>query len=139
MPSLKQQLQALTMTAFEKPTSNPQMDRRNNVIRRLEEQKKLFADPSYKRTVRTKNGDKQHRVSPSWYTMPDGKCVFVVKAGFKPIEFAKGKSAIVVPSLDKLPAIIDTLIAATREGEFDSQLEQASATIRSKLKRKKAA
>jgi len=39
----------------------------------------------------------------------------------------KGKSAIVVPSLDKLPTIIDTLIAAVRNGELDTQLAQACA------------
>ncbi len=145
MATLKQQLSALTFTQFAKPTTttDPVQNRRSALVNRLTEQKKLLADPSYTRTTRTKvDGqmvEKNHRVTPSWYSMPDGKYVFVVRAGFKPIEFTKGKTAIVVPSLDKLPAIIDTLIAATREGEFDAQLEQASAQVRSKLKRKKAA
>jgi hypothetical protein len=38
----------------------------------------------------------------------------------------KGKAAIAVPSLDKLPSIIDTLIAAVRNGELDEQLAQAA-------------
>jgi hypothetical protein len=37
----------------------------------------------------------------------------------KPIEFKKGKAAIAVPSLDRLPSVIDTLIAAVRKGELD--------------------
>jgi hypothetical protein len=31
-----------------------------------------------------------------------------------------------VPSLDKLPSVIDTLIAAVRNGELDEQWPQAS-------------
>jgi hypothetical protein len=40
----------------------------------------------------------------------------------KPIEFEKGKAAIAVPSLDKLPSVIDTLITAVRNGELDEML-----------------
>jgi hypothetical protein len=40
-----------------------------------------------------------------------------VKFGAKPIEFEKGKAGIVVPSRDKLPTVIDTLIAAVRAGD----------------------
>jgi hypothetical protein len=32
-----------------------------------------------------------------------------------------------MPSLDKLPSVIDTVIAAVRNGELDEQLAQASA------------
>jgi hypothetical protein len=49
-----------------------------------------------------------------------------VRSGLKPIEFEKGKTAIAVPSLDKLPSVIDTLIAAIRAGELDQQLAQTS-------------
>jgi hypothetical protein len=44
----------------------------------------------------------------------------------KPIEFEKGKPAIAVSSLDKLPSVIDTLITAIRNGELDQQLAEAS-------------
>jgi len=37
----------------------------------------------------------------------------------------KGKTAIAVPSLDKLPTVIDTLITAIYNGELDQQLAQA--------------
>ena len=48
--------------------------------------------------------------------------MFFIRAGHKPVEFEKGKSAIAVPSLEKLPSVIDTLIDAIRNGELDDQL-----------------
>jgi hypothetical protein len=46
----------------------------------------------------------------------------------KPIEFEKGKAAIAVPSLDKLPSVIDTLITAVRNGELDEMLAPTKQT-----------
>jgi hypothetical protein len=42
--------------------------------------------------------------------------------------FEKGKAGIVVPSKDKLPTVIDTLIAAVRAGELDELFSQAAKT-----------
>jgi hypothetical protein len=69
---------------------------------------------------------------------PNGSYVFFVRMALKLIEFDKGKSAIAVSSLDKLPSVIDTLIAAVRNGELDEQLAQASAQTKPP-KRKRAA
>jgi hypothetical protein len=44
-----------------------------------------------------------------------------IKFGAKSLEFEKGKAGIVVPSKDKLPIVIDTLISAVRAGELFSQ------------------
>jgi hypothetical protein len=52
--------------------------------------------------------------------------VISVRFGAKPIEFENGKAGIVVPSRDKLPAVIDTLIAAVRAGELDDLFSQAA-------------
>jgi hypothetical protein len=49
-----------------------------------------------------------------------------VHFGTKPIEFEKGKAGIAVPSKDKLPALIDTLIAAVKSGELDEALKKAT-------------
>ena len=49
-----------------------------------------------------------------------------IKYGGKTVEFDKGKAAIAVPSMDKLPSVIDTLIAGARVGELDDVLAQAS-------------
>jgi hypothetical protein len=48
-----------------------------------------------------------------------------MKIGSKRIEFEKGKSAIVVGSLEKLPEVLDALIRAVRAGELDEQLNQS--------------
>ena len=63
-------LRSLTFTTIPKIGANPTLDRRSNVIARLEEQKLLLDDPKYVRTVRTwvkKDGqfmplDRQQRV-----------------------------------------------------------------------------
>lgn len=135
MSNPKQSLKSLTFAVLPKIEANPVQDRRTKTIARLEEQKLLFNDPNYTRTVRTsvKNEDgvrsiveKQQRVSPWWVQLDDGSCLLTIRPGWKPIEFDKGKSAIVVLSQDKLPAIIDTLITAVRNGELDEHLAQGS-------------
>jgi len=74
--------------------------------------------------------ESKQRVLPWWTAQPNGSYVFVIRSGWKPIEFEKGKAAIAVPSLEKLPSVIDTLIAAVRNGELDEQLAQASKQAR---------
>jgi hypothetical protein len=69
---------------------------------------------------------KQQAVRPWWKTDPSGQVVMSVKFGAKPIEFEKGKAGIAVPSKDKLPALIDSLIAATKAGELDEMLKKAT-------------
>jgi hypothetical protein len=99
---------------------NPTLDRRANIIARLEEQKLLLNDPSYIRTVRTwvkKDGqltpvDKHQRVLPWWRVNEHGSYVFFVRVGSKLIEFENGKNAVAVPSLDKMPLVINILITA---------------------------
>ena len=61
-----------------------------------------------------------------------------IRFGGRPVEFEKGKSAVSVPSKDKLPTVITTLIEAIRAGELDDILALASRG-RGFLKAKKAA
>jgi len=125
-------LKSLTFTTLPKIGANPTLDRRTNMIARLEEQKLLLNDPNHVRTARTwvkKNGEltpiqRQHRVLPWWRMNADGSYVFFVRLGSKPIEFEMGKNAIAVPSLDKMPLVINILITAVRNGELDQQLAQ---------------
>ena len=49
-----------------------------------------------------------------------------MKVGSKRIEFEKGKAAIAVGALEKLPSVIEALIKAVRAGELDEQLNQSS-------------
>jgi hypothetical protein len=139
-------LKGLTFTAMPQVAVNPIIDRRDRIIARLEEQKALLANPNFNRKikVREKNAagvkelvEKQQKVLPWWRVVQDGSYAFGIRAG-KLIEFEKGKTAVMVPSVDKLPAVIDTLIAAVKAGELDGQLESASKRIDGR-KQKKAA
>jgi uncharacterized protein DUF6641 len=140
-------LKSLTFTALPQVGANPVVDRRSRVIERLEEQKRLLADPNHKRTVRQtvkKDGEKttvekQHRVQPWFRVMANGAYAFFIKASQKPVEFEKGKAAIAVASVDKLPALIETLITAVRAGELDEQLSAAAKASPVRKVAKKAA
>jgi len=130
MPVLK----SLSFTAMPKSASDPVHIRRAKFFAKLEEQKLLVQDPAYIRTVQRMadvDGQKQpvvlkQRVRPWWKVDPSGQIIMSIKFGAKPIEFEKGKAGIAVPSKDKLPAVIDTLIAAVRVGELDDLFTQAS-------------
>jgi hypothetical protein len=140
-------LRALTFTPLPKIGANPTLDRRTKMIARLEEQKLLLNDPNYTRTVRTwvkkdrqlMPVDKQQRVLPWWRVNANGSYVFFVRSGSKPIEFEKGKNAIAVPSLDKVPMVIDILINAVRNGELDDQIAHAKKSPLTAMKSPKAA
>jgi hypothetical protein len=105
------------------------------MVVRLEDQKKLLADPTFVRRVkrweRREDGEKvliekPLRTSKWWQPDQNGAYLLTVKVGSKRIEFEKGKAAIVVPSLDKLSGVIDTLIKAVRAGELDEQINKSS-------------
>jgi hypothetical protein len=140
-------LKSLTFTSMPTPGGNPTLDRRTRVIARLEEQKLILKDPSYTRTVQTwvrKNDErvmveKHQRVAAWWRQHPNGTYALFVRSGLKPIEFEKGKTAIAVPSIDKLPTVIDTLITAIRNGELDPQLALSSKQPTTSPKSKQAA
>ncbi|MBS4005009.1 MAG: hypothetical protein ACJAVZ_001351 [Afipia broomeae] len=129
-------LKSLNFTTLPKTETDPKLERRARTIVRLEEQKVLLANPNFVRKVRSfkqvdgvrKSVESDQRVNPWWRKHIDGSYLFTIKSGSKSLEFEKGKAAIAVPSLDKLPTVIDTLIAATRTGELDTQLAQASRT-----------
>jgi hypothetical protein len=108
--------------------------RRTKFITKLEEQKLLLKDPKHVRTVQrwTKvDGErqattKQQAVRPWWKTDAAGQVVMSIKFGAKPLEFEMGKAGIVVGTKEKLPTVIDTLIAAVRAGELDELFSQAA-------------
>jgi hypothetical protein len=80
MSTPKQSLKSLTFAVLPKLDANPVQERRTKTIARLEEQKMLFNDPNFSRTVRTsvkgEDGvrsvvEKQQRVSPWWVQIAD--------------------------------------------------------------------
>src|SRR5262245_53010456 len=95
-------LKSLKFTIAPKAEANPIVQRRSEIVKRLEDQKKLVADPDFAKTVKVKGVAKQQKVMPMWRSEPDGTYAFVLRVGFSPVEWAPGKTAIVVPSLDKL-------------------------------------
>lgn len=127
-------LKSLNFVALPKADPNPIVERRNRTITRLEEQKVLLTNPNYVRKVRSfakvdgvrKAIESDQRVTPWWRRHVDGSYLFSIRSGSKSVEFEKGKAAVAVSSLEKLPAVIDALIAATRSGELDTQLAQAT-------------
>ena len=51
--------------------------------------------------------------------------VLSLRAGFRVIEIEKGKSGILVGSMDKMDAVITTIIDAVNAGELDQHLASA--------------
>lgn len=124
-------LKTLKFTATPNDDAKALISNRTWLIDRLEEQKQLLADPSFVRTSQVWSGkgdqrtmtERRQRVSPWWQLDQSGSYVLLVRFGRKPIEFEKDKPGIVVPSLDKLASIIDTVIAAARSGELDPYMK----------------
>jgi hypothetical protein len=135
-------LKGLTLGTMPAATVNPVVDRRNRIVARLEEQKALLANPNFKRKIKVReNGvmvDKEQRVLPWWRPAANGTVALAIRAG-KLVEFAKGQTAVLAPSLDKLPQVIDALIAVVRSGELDGQLEAAGKGVGKRKAIKKAA
>jgi hypothetical protein len=140
-------LKSFTFVPQPKPNSDPLIIKRERMISRLEDQKKLLADPSFVRRVKRwerKEGgekvlvEKPLRTTKWWQPDQNGGYVMTVKIGSKRIEFEKGKAAIAVGSLEKLPGVIDALIKAVRAGELDAQLSETSKSPRSLPPRKAA-
>ena len=139
MPILKN----LTFTAVPARAHDPVAARRDKLAERLAEQKALLADPNYVRVIQRWAGkgderrqvEKRQRVRPWWRADASGHLVMSVYHGAKPVEFERGKAGIAVASKDKLPALIDGLIAAVRAGELDELLARVKPVGAPKAKR----
>lgn len=142
MPVLKN----LTLTALPTRRHDPVAIRRAKLIERLEDQKRLLAEPNYVRTVQrwTGKGDqrrqveKQQKVRPWWRLDGSGHVVFALYHGAKPIEFEKGKAGIALQSRDKLPGLIDALVSAVQAGELDELLARSAKPVGGAKSRKAA-
>jgi hypothetical protein len=128
-------LKSFTFVPQPKISSDPLIIKRERMVSRLEDQKKLLADPLFVRRVkrweRKESGEKvliekPIRTTKWWQADQNGGYVMTVKVGSKRVEFEKGKAAIAIGSLEKLPGVIDTLIKAVKAGELDEQLQQSS-------------
>lgn len=75
------------------------------------------------------------RIKPWWFQSDAGKVCFSVKYGSWTIELAKGKPSVEVSSGEDLIKALESVKAAVEAGELDSQIETASASLRSGFKR----
>lgn len=125
-------LSSLSFTTVPQKILNPKLIKRQRLIERLEEQKRLAADPAYapvvKRWKKAADGSKilqdhYRRLKPWWRTDAHGNVILSVKAGLKALEFEKGKAGILVGDIERLGSAFDTLIAAAVAGEFDALLD----------------
>ena len=116
-------LSSLSFTAAPQKSYDPKQVRRQKLIERLEEQKRLAADPTFipvdRRWKKNPDGSKSifdhyRRIKPWWTTDALGTLILTIRAGLRLLEFDKGKPGIAVGSLDRLESVLDTLIAATR-------------------------
>ncbi len=138
-------LKSLVFSAIPQADADPRLARRAKLIRKLEEQKALALDPTLTRTVvkrvPSEDGNKRQvietrPVRPWWKENLNGGLFLTVRFGTRPIEFEKGKAAILIASHNDLISTLDKLIEAVRAGEFDDLLVQNSkAPIQPKSKR----
>jgi len=121
-------LKSLTFcTAPQQIAENPRLIRRQKLIEKLEEQRRLVKDPDYVVVVKRGSKDAEgnrvvtertKKIRPWWKSNELGNVVLTVRSGFKILEFEKGKPGIVVGSMDKLDGVLTTLVSAARAGEL---------------------
>lgn len=133
-------LKGLTFTAVPRNTClTPEQHRRAKLASHLREQLAIAEAQAAgrihvvkkRRWEYTDDGQKHlievdKRLKQWWKTQPDGKCVLAVRYGSKPLEFEKGKGAIVLKNMDELVALLPKLIEAAETGEFDALLAAAT-------------
>lgn len=132
-------LKGLTFTAVPRNTGlTPEQHRRAKLAAHLREQLAIAEAQAAgrihvvkkRRWEYTDDGQKHlievdKRLKQWWKTQADGKVVLTVRYGAKPLEFEKGKAAIVVKNRDELLSLFSKLIAAVEDGELDAHLAVA--------------
>lgn len=132
-------LKGLTFTAVPRNMGlTPEQHRRAKLAAHLREQldiAKAQADGRIhvvkkRRWEYTEDGQKHltevdKRLKQWWKAQPDGKVVLTVRYGSKPLEFEKGKGAIVLKGMEELVALFPKLIDAAEAGEFDNFISAA--------------
>ena len=143
-------LSTLKLVAVKKPTHMPAIViRRNKLSSKLWEQIQLaksqvdgtpFVVTKYKSMIDRETGLRKQveipkRIKPWWFVSDSGKVCFSVRYGSWTIELAKGKPSVEVASAEDLVRALETVKLAVEAGELDTQIETASASLRSGFKR----
>ena len=143
-------LNKLKLVEAQKPTALPAIVvRRNKLSDKLWEQLQLarsqqsgeaFAPMRRKSVRNTETGervmiDAPKLVRPWWFTGENGKVCFSVRYGSRVLDIAKGKNAIEIASMNDLIAVIETVKSAVETGELDTQIEDASGSLKAGFKK----
>lgn len=140
---MTKQLKQLNLCALGETATDPVVIRRRSLESKLRDQRELALDPSYlRKTYVWKRGEDgiKHRlevpkpVRPWWIEEQSGSLKLLVRYGARPIEFEKGKQAVLLKSKDDLLPTIELIIQAVRAGELDDQIN-AIAGVRSRRRR----
>jgi hypothetical protein len=103
---------------------------RARLVENLKDQMTRLANPLHAKTrtkwVKDEQGkrliEQMTPVRPWWRETVDSQVAFSVRVGLKKVEFQKGMTAILVPSVKELPSLIEGLIKAVNDGELDQLL-----------------
>lgn len=140
------QLSNLKLVAVKKPRNMPAIViRRNKLSSKLWEQIQLaksqlegtqfvvtkFRSVKDRETGILKQVEVPKRIKPWWFQSNEGKVCFSVRYGSWTIDLAKGKPSVEVESGEELVKALTTIKIAVEAGELDSQIEIASAKLRS--------
>jgi hypothetical protein len=77
-------------------------------------------------------------VRRGWFTGDGTKAYFQLRYGGRPLELARGMSAVEAENIAGLAAVIDTLDQAVQAGEFDAAVTAAAQTRAATMKTAKA-
>jgi hypothetical protein len=138
-------LGTLKLVAVKKPAHIPAIQhRRNKLSAKLWEQINLaqsqisgkpfvvmkFRSVKDRETGLRKQVEIPKRIRAWWFVAESGKVCFSVKYGSKTLELAKGKPSVQVDNADDLVKALAAIKSAVEAGELDSQIEDASNTLR---------
>jgi hypothetical protein len=144
-------LSKLKLVTAQAESKSPVVLRRNKLTGKIDHQLSYakavnaggtYAAKSLKFVQDGETGDRKQvevatRVKPWWFTAANGKLVLALRYGAKPIELAKGKNGIEVSGMDDLVATLEVIKQAVNAGELDTQIEQASGSLRAGFAKKK--
>jgi hypothetical protein len=143
-------LSTLKLVATKKPQQMPTIQlRRNKLSSKLWEQIQLarsqingqpfvvtrFRSIKDRDTGLRKQVEMPKRIRPWWVVTENGKVCVSIRYGSWTLELAKGKPSVEVASADELVVALETIKRAVEAGELDTQIETASAGLKSGFKK----
>jgi hypothetical protein len=138
-------LDTLKLVAVKKPTHTPTVViRRNKLASKVWEQLQLaksqiegtkFEVKKYRSYTDKESGLRKQvevskRIREWWFRNEQGKVCVAIKYGTRVLELAKGRHSIEVANSNDLIKALELVKQAVELGELDTQLEQASGSVR---------